>query len=152
MSRQIDITKPLSDEDRQYLEDRARHEDLRRNAEIVGEREADVLTPINDGNTGDVDPFKADDGTEQITGTNPGERTVTAAQAADTGVPTADDADDAGDEPDDDYDDEDEWSFRDLQAEIKDRNEGRDEADKISAQGSRPELIARLREDDAASE
>lgn len=138
MSRQIDITKPLSDEDRQYLEDRARHEDLRRNAEIVGEREADVLTPINDGNTGDVDPFKADDGTEQITGTNPGERTVTAAQAADTGVPTADDA---GDEPDDDYEN---WTNEDLRDELENRD--------LSKSGNKQELVARLREDDAASE
>ena len=47
----------------------------------------------------------------------------------------------------DDYDDKNVWSYDDLRAEIHNRNEGREE--KISAQGSRADLIERLREDDA---
>lgn len=39
MSREIDLTKPLSDFDRAYLEARDRHADLRANYEAVGGKE-----------------------------------------------------------------------------------------------------------------
>lgn len=49
------------------------------------------------------------------------------------------------------YDDEDAWPFRKLQAEIKERNEGREDDKRISGQGTRDELVARLTEDDNAA-
>lgn len=63
-----------------------------------------------------------------------------------------DGGDDSGDGETADYSDAEAWSYRDLQEEIKARNEGKDEADHISAAGSREELEQRLRDDDAKGE
>ena len=43
----------------------------------------------------------------------------------------------------DDYDDESEWSYKELQTEAKERE--------LPASGSREEIVARLRENDAAN-
>lgn len=166
MSRQIDLTKPLSDEDRQYLVDWSRTDDLRKNAEYLAEQDAAALEPIDDGNTGDVNPFEKDDGSDLMAGTHPGERAVTESQRqavkdlqsedpnkvtkdGDSPLRPTQQAGDAESEHDDNYDDADAWSYRDLQKEIGERNEDRDEDSKIPASGSREDLVARLRADDA---
>lgn len=166
MSRQIDLTKPLSDEDRQYLVDRARHHDLALNEEYLAEQEA-AKEPIDDGNTGDINPYDKDDGTDLLAGTHPGETAVTEAQRQQVLAQQSEEdpnkvvegdgsplqptqqAGDGESEHDDNYDDAEAWSYRDLQKEIGDRNEGRDEDSRMSASGSREDLVERLRADDA---
>lgn len=64
--------------------------------------------------------------------------------------PSVSPAGDADAAPSGGYDDEEAYPFRKLQDEIKARNEGREEDDRISGRGSREELVARLVEDDAA--
>lgn len=56
-----------------------------------------------------------------------------------------------GDE-DDEYVTYGELNKDELIAEIKDRNEGRDAADQLATSGTKPELIKRLEDDDAASD
>lgn len=51
------------------------------------------------------------------------------------------DGDDDGDDEQDNYDDEQAWSYTALQSELKERS--------LNAGGSRPDLVARLREDNA---
>lgn len=88
MSRQIDLSKPLSDEDRQYLLDRDRHHDITINDaqfsdddEVKAAARASLgLDRVDDGNTGDVDPFTRDDGRDAVAWLNPGSRPTTAAQ------------------------------------------------------------------------
>lgn len=163
MSRKIDIGKTLSDEDREYLVSRGRLDLLEQNRRMLEGPTAPEVQ--NDGNTGDVDPFKNDDGSDLTAGTHPGEKVATKIQAVETGG--VEDLGDENKDPDglaapptprtgsqevvtyeDNYDDEDVWSYRDLQAEAKERQEaGAD----IKASGSREEIIAALRADDAAN-
>lgn len=82
--------------------------------------------------------MEADDATE-----------ATATETETVTAPDDNDVDDPNDYgPDDDYDDKSIWSYDGLRAEIHRRNEDGREGS-ISAQGSRDELIHRLREDDA---
>lgn len=87
MSRKIDLSEPLSDEDRQYLLDRDRHMDITQNDALFGEGEVKEaaraklgMDRINDGHTGDVDPFTADDGSDTVASLNPGSVGLTDAQ------------------------------------------------------------------------
>lgn len=142
MSRSIDLSKPLSDEDREYLVQRARTADLQKNAEMLNGA-TERPTPVDDGNTGDIDAFTRDDGSDLLAGTHPQETTVTTIQQ----VEVQREPGESGEEPPtpeepDNYDDEAAWSYRELQDEAKVR--------KLTATGSREELIARLRQDDAS--
>lgn len=182
MSRQIDISKPLSAEDLEYLDSRARQDLIDQNARLLAEAENKTGKPLtaegaegapsqpNDGHTGDVDHFRLDTGAETMPGTHPGEKPVTAAQAvtiqqvsdlggenkdpaglvAEVPQPTrqagdAFEGENASSSEGDNYDDEKVWSYKDLQEEAKTR-EG------VAANGSREEIVAALREDDAKSE
>lgn len=60
MGREIDLTQPLSDEDRQWLEDRGKYSDLRINADILGTKDevesvddTDSAGVAEDGDSGD---------------------------------------------------------------------------------------------------
>ena len=125
MSRQIDLTQSLTDEDRQYLVDRCRWEDLRL---------ADEEHPVPEDRHPNTTPTAVD--------------TPTALNPADVGTqnaelpakPLPDDSVDAVAEWDDNYDDAGAWSYSDLQGEAKSRN--------VSAAGPREDVVARLREDD----
>lgn len=163
MSRKIDISKTLSNEDREYLVSRGRLDLLEQNRRMLEGPTAPEVQ--NDGNTGDVDPFKNDDGSDLLPGTHPGEKVATRIQAVETGG--VEDLGDQDKDPngvavpptprtgsqesvvyDDNYDDEEIWSYRDLQAEAKERQESGSD---IKASGSREEIIAALRADDAAN-
>lgn len=171
MSRSIDLTKRLSAEDREYLDSRGRNDLIEQNDRQFGK--ASEPTRIDDGNTGDIDPFKADDGTDAVTGTHPAETTASAiARIEAQGISDLDDEDkdpdglvttaldpskQAGDgekdqpepesdvETSDNYDDKDVWSYEDLKEEVS----GRENID-IALNSSRADLIAALRADDAA--
>ena len=131
MSRKVDLSKPLSDDDRQYLSDRCRWDDL---------READANHPV---------PVERDPNT-----TPSSQDTSPAPQPADKGTQTAElptkplttdsvpAQADPGDEDVDNYDDAEVWSYHDLQEEAKERKD-------VSAAGSREDIVARLREDDS---
>lgn len=68
-----------------------------------------------------------------------GEQQPEFVDVAEEGNPPAD----APADLEDDYDDESEWSYKDLQTEAKGRE--------LPASGSREEIVARLRENDAAN-
>lgn len=154
MSRQIDITKPLSEEDVAYLDSRARHDLIEQNARMMAGEQESGPALINDGNTGDIDGFKADDGTDLLAGTNPGETPLTAIQAVEVqrsqsdegnrpvegeaeGVEPTRQAGDALGETEDDYS---EMTNEELREELESRG--------LSKSGTKAELQARLREDD----
>jgi hypothetical protein len=161
MSRQIDLSKKLSDEDRDYLISRGRLDDVRANDADFGQ-DQERFQVIDDGNTGDVDPFKRDDGSDLMAGTHPGERALTPVQQIETGVPPeevtglpptepsqqAGDATGEGSDSrsfDDDYDAEEDgkpvWTKEDLEEEAQKRG--------LPKSGNKSDLIKRLREDDA---
>lgn len=169
MSRQIDLSKPLSEEDREYLDSRGRNDLIERNDRQYGNAEA-LYEVQNDGHTGDVDPFTNDEAGRIAEGTQPMAQaanpllTLEAQNISDlededkdpNGIvstvpePTqqAGDAVNEGGEDgdyDDNYDDETVWSYADLQEEAKSR-EG------VKATGKRAEIIAALRADDQADE
>lgn len=87
MSRQIDTSQKLSDEDRQYLIDRNRNAEVTQNDALFGEgdvkdraRASLGMDRVNDGHTGDVDPFSIDDGRDTIAKLNPGSIGLTEGQ------------------------------------------------------------------------
>ena len=125
MSRQIDLTQPLTDADRQYLVDRCRWEDLRL---------ADADHPVPEGRHPNTTPSAVD--------------TPTALSPADVGTqnaelpakPLPESSTEAEADTEDNYDDAEVWSYSDLQAEAKSRS--------VSAAGPREDVVARLREND----
>ena len=131
MSRFIDVTKPLSPEDRKYLEDRCLWARLAQ-ADEVAQEEARAAAEAGAVVTQVSHPVTHVAGPLATTPTD--------------GPPAAPE--------DDDYT---EWSYAELQAELKARKEdavaqGMSEADakaKYSAGGSQADLVARLEADDA---
>lgn len=95
MSRQIDISKKLSEEDLAYLDSRGRHDLIEQNARVMAAQAQDQgPEQVDDGNTGDVDPFKKDDGTDLLAGTHPGETPVNPIQSVEAqGISDLDDQD-----------------------------------------------------------
>lgn len=132
MSRQIDLTKPLSDEDREYLESRARHREVEINDAEFGDTVASGNVP--------------DDSLEASTERSPDAQPASVGDQNPEGIPSpvaevlADAEAEDSEEDIDNYDSEPSWSYAELQAEAKDR--------KLPAGGSRAEIIARLREYD----
>lgn len=140
LSRKIDLTKALSDEDRQYLLDRGRHYDIAvADANAAGEEPPEQVSYNPTAQVGATEvpvpgaPQVAAVTDDTVTGT------VTvdgaAAPVIETPQPEAVTA------TADDYDDEDEWEYRDLQDEAKERG--------LKASGKREDLVARLRRHDA---
>jgi len=145
VSRNIDLTKKLSDEDREYLVSRARHDDLRYNEALMNGEEFHAYEPSPGLPSqvvvgGDTSPNsrKATVGSRSVeiaaeTGAfeiGADDQTVEASQV------------EADDDSDDNYDDDEVWKYSDLQKECSERD--------LPATGNREELIARLRSDDAA--
>ena len=147
MSRQIDLTQPLSDEDRQYLQDRGRLRDIQ----------------TADANANGTEPPSSlpDDSLAASTERSPsaqpasvGAQTAGPAATADTNQSadlaspatdhTADTAEGGEPESEDNYDDESAWSYKDLQGEVSER----EAEDKPALNSSRVDLIAWLRQDD----
>ena len=131
MSRKVDLSGPLSDDDRQYLVDRCRWDDL---------READASHPV----PAERDPNSTPPATDTPAVLYPTDSGTLTAELPtkplpDVSMPAP--AETVVDD-DDNYDDEDVWSYNDLQQEAKDRKG-------VSAAGSRQDIVARLREDDA---
>lgn len=132
MSRKIDLGKPLTDEEHQYLVDRCRWDDLAEAGRATGPVPRD---PNSTPSAVDAPLLShpADVGTQNA-------ELPTTPLPTDS-VPVEADPDDEGDN----YDDTEVWSYSDLQHEAK----GRD-AD-IKTTGPREELVARLRKDDSAT-
>lgn len=147
MSRKIDLTKPLSDEDRQYLEDRAMHREI---AEADGNT---VSTLPDDSVMGAFGqdpnavpaaggaPVMGDDGTP----VNPDGSAATV-QGSSIGAAQADS------DEEDNYDDESAWSYDDVKEEVKERREAQGEDyDGPALTASREDLVSWLRSDDTKS-
>lgn len=104
MSREVDLSKPLSDEDREYLHSRGLHTTVERMDSQFGSEPTDP-------------------------------------DAADNSAPAP-----GGDEqPPENYN---EWTVQDLQEEIRERNETAPPDRQMPVVGKKPELVARLQEDD----
>lgn len=136
MSRQIDLTKPLSDEDRQYLTDRDRWRDI---ATADGAEAASVLP---------------DDSIAGAFGQHPDAVPANAGAAptddAGNPLPPEGSADASADQDADNYDDDSAWSYEDLKDEVRERKEaGADDAPALNS--SREDLIAWLRSNDEAN-
>lgn len=149
MSRQIDLSKSLSDEDRQYLVDRADYESLRQ-AGALDEAPMDPNLAGGPGlddsglraNTGDMgSPLKLQEREDQgppPPRTAPGSHTETLPTVSNA---TADPS--LGSEP---YE---HWTNDQLRAEIDKRNEElEDDDEKLSRDGNKADLVATLRSDD----
>jgi hypothetical protein len=132
MSRKIDLTKPLSDEDRQYLEDRARHHDI---------ATADANAGYEDDGSG---PLTSPVGVSGVSvgGSSPLQQDPTAARFATPGPAVQ-----AGDglKTEEGYQS---MKVAELQDEIDRRNETRDEDEQIPRSGTKQDLIDRLTADD----
>jgi hypothetical protein len=147
VSRKVDLTKPLSDEDRQYLTDRGRLNDIAvADANARGEDSAPVAqtTPagVSGVSVGGGSPLATDPSHGRFAPAEP------ALQTGD-GLKEGDDKDLAAAEAisNGDYDAKG-VTVAHLQAEIDRRNEDRDEDDELPRSGTKQELIDRLTEDD----
>jgi hypothetical protein len=143
MSRNIDLTKPLSDEDRDYLLARARHREI-----ALADANAAGTTP---------EPSLPDDSLTGSTPRSPDAQpaSVGAQNAASGGTadnplasPATDHTADGSDEPQDNYDDTEAWSYEDIKSEVSDRESD----DSPALNSSRADLIAWLRKDDQDSD
>lgn len=136
MSRNIDFSKPLSEDDVEYVNQRPW---LLEDARLRGE---DIITDddfrVDDDETTDDQSGATEDSTDQ-------EQSETEDAADDESDDAEDDAED-GDEADDE--DEvlpyDQWDYADLKEEAGNRG--------LSKAGSKEQLIQRLTENDAESE
>lgn len=130
MSMEVDLSTPLTDEERAYLHMRGRVSDIQR---------ADDANNVTDA------PVPAGDGTA------PGSEELRKAQliaelrAMGVDVPEQDGEQDADDETAPPYET---WSSADINTEIDRRNEGRTDADKISKAGTVSQRADRLYMDD----
>lgn len=138
MSRQIDLSQPLSDEDRQYLLDRGRLRDIA----IADGENPPVPLPADSV----ADAFgQHPEATDATRGQNPEHPEGQQAQPnANLASPATEHQKAEGDEPDN-YDDEEAWPYEDLKEEIKER----DADDKPALNSKREDLISWLRMDDA---
>ena len=130
MSKKIDFSKPLSEEDEAYVAERPW---LRVDAELSGfDLSEETDFSVDDGDDPDEDP----DGFDGGDGDGEGE---------DSDGDSDEDESDEGEEGDEDevapYA---EWEFPALQAEAKSRN--------LNAKGSKEQLIERLEQDDASAQ
>lgn len=145
MSKKIDLSKPLSAEDEQYLRDRGRLADI---ARANGEDPTSAGGPATGGVSG-VSVGGAGLGSADNTA---GAASVRAAaqreqQQADNADPDSPEAKIAAGE----YDAKGVTKDH-LLAEINKRNEGREEADQIPTDGKKDDLIAALEADDDTDE
>lgn len=134
MSKKIDFSKPLSEEDEAYVAERPW---LRIDAELSGfdlsdETDFSVDEDEDEGSGENPDGFESEDGEDGSEG-------------------DADDADeDESDEEDEGEGDEDEvapyaeWDYQELKTEAKRRE--------LSASGSKEQLVERLEQDDASAQ
>lgn len=142
MSREVDLDKPLSDEDRLYLQDRGKHADIRANDERFGGGPAEDDEEALDNKIMDLE--------EQAAVLRARKASLVAArEQEESGVTdqTVVNGEGGGDESDEDYDDP-AWTKAKLQAEIEKRNEDRDDDGKMSSVGTKAQLVERLRADD----
>ena len=144
MSKQIDMTKPLSDDDRSYLHDRGRFAEIEANDAEFGERK-----PPEDDDTLEEQIYNLEEQLAVLR-TRLAHRNLAREQEA-VGVVdrTAVDGEGGEEEEADNYD---ELSVAKLKEEIALRNKDREPGDRISQAGSKAELIDRLRADDEADE
>lgn len=143
MSRQIDLTKPLSDEDREYLLARNRKRDV-------------ALADANaKGQEPPAESAIPDDSLEGSTDRSPAAIPANAAAQNALGVQAPGSqslaspatAHQVGDEEhEDNYDDTEAWSYEEIKDEVKSRNS--DSAPALNS--SREDLVAWLRKDDAS--
>lgn len=143
MSRQLDFSKPLSDDDRKYALDRGMYAEVRAN-DLEHSEESEVHDPAGPeatGLTGNEPSREADHQTPTGVGlaaltANPGAKTVVEAEKE---TPTPSPAESA--EKGTDYNSK---TIAELQQELENRE--------LSKSGSKAELVARLEEDDKESE
>ena len=140
MSREIDLSEPLSDEDRAYLEERADYVKLAENQRLTegqpefgyegqGPGVDETGLPANTGDMGAADPERTDPGV-----------VAADAEAGTTGSP---------EEEDKAYAD---MTNEELRNEIRKRNADRDEDEpNLPVSGDKAALVATLEKDDEES-
>lgn len=127
MAREIDLTQPLSDADRQYLVDRCMWHKLAQNEQYLADGEVQSSGTANEAKNLVTPP--------QVPVPQP---TLVGEQAI---VQEGQQAEQVVADPDDELPPYSEWGFEDLKAEAKER--------KLSAGGSAKDIIARLEANDA---
>jgi hypothetical protein len=143
MSRQINEEEPLSAEDRRYLEERGNYALIRRMDEVHGtgpEPEAETEESLA-ARIGELEAEAND-----LRGRQTALRIAREQEEANVRDNTVVDGQGGAEEATDDYE---QRSKNELQTEIDGRNEDRDEEYHISRNGSKAQLIERLRADDA---
>ena len=149
MSRKVDITKPLSDEDRQYLLDRGQHAKIAQADAAAGGDDSALAASTTPGGVSGVtvggsSPLAQDPSVGRYTPAEP------AVQAGD-GLTSDDDKDAKAEAAIADRDYEAKGVLvKHLQAEIDRRNEDRDEDDQIPRTGTKDDLVDALKADDAS--
>jgi hypothetical protein len=144
MSRNIDLSKPLSKSDRQWLETNGDQRRLDENAYLLGKLD------ITEASTPDNDPGSSPEAVNPSVVAQTQDQAPSADQAAladltaEQQTPEANAA-----EPGDNYDDEEAWSYQELVEEYKDRIEGGTEKT-VALNASRADIIEALRADDAS--
>lgn len=130
MAREIDLTQPLNEADRNYLLARGRESQVFANdAKFAG--------------SGAV-PYIPGFSTDRADGVPADPRSVPPGERGGVDLLEVSESEE-DDETEDNYDT---WTHDALQEEIRKRNEDRDAEDRIGVSGNKAELIARLREDD----
>lgn len=139
MSQEVDLTTPLTKEEREYLYMRGKLSDIQRADDLHGVQDADV--PTGDG-TG---PMTMQLGTaeQQVQ-----RREQLLAELRAMGVPVVVDETADQDEATEEAPPYETWKSADINTEIDRRNVGRSDADKISKSGSVTERADRLYMDD----
>lgn len=137
MSRKIDLTKELSEEDVAYLKARCRGHELEWNRQLLAGN-VDPETPPAPDLPSQI--LVGGDTVPEPISTTVQEVSIEIARSLNR-IPAEEETEEA-EEGDDNYDDEAAWSYKELQAELKERE--------LPATGDRAELIERLREDDAS--
>ena len=165
VSREIDLSKRLSDEDAEYLMARGREQEVVANrAQFTDDEEARRLASYVPGTSVDTaegvpvtkggDPLVNNGG-----GTTDGMPVFANAanlaidgEAGDAGVGALLVGNEDDEEDGDTEDNYESWSKRQLKEELESRNSERSEDDQLSVSGDKATLVARLREDDAEDE
>lgn len=145
MSMAVDLSTPLTDEERAYLAERGRTEEIDRADAMHG------VTDAPDVGAGDGSgPRQYPLGTAEQAALEK-ERLLERLAQLGVEVEVKEDSTEVEDDADDDVPPYETWKTGELNAEIDRRNVGRPDSEKISKSGSVQERANRLYEDDAKS-
>ena len=146
MSKEVDLSQPLSDEDRAYLQQRSRTWEIEENDRQFGkgkfvEKDPDevetVFTPTNTSAPVSIEAGSPADNPSRFVGQRPGDNAIWGGAAGRTEEEAkALEANDLLDAPEDDAEDPEDLTVDELKAELKLRD--------LSTSGNKAELVQRL--------